>query len=200
VATYLQHKRQLFFLKRTDEQQKQKLFTHLSLLSADALTRFFIPVLQSENEPLQTGKLRVSTTEKIYFLHLQFLPVNADEVAYYARIKTEKEKILLCRAIEKQAYELSSRLQIRIVPENEIYLLIKKKNAFPEKYLGEDDITKKNKRRFQICFAKSNAKRFLVSGALILATSLLTPFPYYYLVFGIILCGIALFIRIFGQT
>jgi hypothetical protein len=38
----------------------------------------------------------------------------------------------------------------------------------------------------------------LVAGALVLLTSLITPFPYYYLTFGSLLLLIATLIRFFG--
>ncbi len=201
VAAYLQNRRTRFFLKKSDERQKERLLTHLALLSPKQATAFFMPVLQTELETpriFACGKLITETD--FYFLHVHFLPVTADEVAAYARWKTDKKKTILCRDIEKEAAELCQKLEISIIPANEIYRMVKEKNAFPEHYLGEQKAAEKKKKRFQLCFAKTNARRFLTGGALILFTSLFTPFPYYYLVFGSLLCVTALLVRIFGHA
>ena len=50
VAAYLQNRRTRFFLKKSDERQKERLLTHLALLSPKQATAFFMPVLQTELE------------------------------------------------------------------------------------------------------------------------------------------------------
>ena len=201
TAAYLQNRRHRFFLKKSDEQQKERLLTHLALLSPEQVTAFFIPVLQTELEiPQKIAKQKLATEQAFYLLHLHFLPVNADEVAAYARVKTNKQKIILCRDIEKEAADLCDKLEITVIPTTEIYRMVKEKNAFPQHYLGEQKATEKKKKRLQLCFAKANARRFLTGGALTLFASLFTPFPYYYLVFGSLLCITALLVRIFGKA
>ena len=201
AAAYLQNRRHRFFLKKSDERQKDRLLTHLALLSPEQVTAFFIPVLQTELDvPQKIAKLKLATEQAFYFLHLHFLPVNADEVAAYARVKTDKQKVILCRDIEKEAADLCDTLQISVIPTTEIYRMVKEKDAFPTHYLGEQKTAEKKKKRMQLCFAKTNARRFLTGGALILFASLFTPFPYYYLVFGSLLCVTALLVRIFGKA
>ena len=56
----------------------------------------------------------------------------------------------------------------------------------------------KKKKRLRAWFAKSNSRRFLLGGTLILLTSLITPFPLYYIILGSALVLSAVFVRIFG--
>ena len=133
-----------------------------------------------------------------YFLKFTIAPVSADDIASLSRLKTNKSKILLCLQIDEQAKNLCKQLHIQIKTAEEVFILVKSHNSLPENYLGEEQPLNKRERRLKLCFSKSNSRRFLVSGALILIASLLTPFSYYYLLFGSALFLAAIFIRIFG--
>lgn len=95
---------------------------------------------------------------------------------------------------------LCDTLHIRVWTGKEVYNLIKEADALPKQYLGEPTPQNKRQIRLRLCFAKRNSRRFLVGGCLILLTSLLTPFPYYYLIFGSILLLVAILVRIFGYV
>ena len=201
VGSLLQSKRKSFFLKKSDEAQKQRLLTHLALLSDERKTQFFLKALSDETSfAKRFGRLRLYTQEAFYFLSFRFAPLSADEVANAARLKTAKRKIFLCAQTDEEALRLSKQLGVEIVTGEAVYSMVKSREALPETYLCDEKKEEKRKRRLHACFAKANGKRFLVGGVLILLTSLLTPFPYYYLVFGSLLLVAAVLIRIFGYS
>ncbi len=193
IAAWLQSKRKTLYLKKSDEIKKEKLLLHLALLSDEKLTEFFQKAIPDAK---RFSKLRLYTQTEFYFLKFTLAPVTADDVIKYARWNTGKQKILFCSKIEPTAEELCQRLNLTIRTGDLIYALLKELDAFPETFLGETSLPKEKRKR--LWFAKSNGKRFLVSGTLILLLSLLTPFPYYYFIFGSILLFAAAFIRIFG--
>lgn len=199
VGAYLQSKRKSLLLKRSDEQKKEKLLLHLALLSDGAKTEFFRNAL-SKDAPLQRfSLLRLHNETQFYFLHFKLSPVNADDVAKYARLKTGKEKILLCGNIEESARALCERLHIRVRTGEEVYVALKNADALPQNYLG-DDLPSGKKRRPALWFAKRNSKRFLLSAALIFLLSMLTPFFYYYVLMSVALLFLSVFVRIFGKS
>lgn len=199
VGAYLQSKRKSLLLKRSDEQKKEKLLLHLALLSDGAKTEFFRNAL-SKDAPLQRfSLLRLHNETQFYFLHFKLSPVNADDVAKYARLKTGKEKILLCGNIEESARALCERLHIRVRTGEEVYVALKNADALPQNYLG-DDLPSGKKRRPALWFAKRNSKRFLLSAALIFLLSMLTPFFYYYVSMSVALLFLSVFVRIFGKS
>ena len=199
VGAYLQSKRKSFFLKRSDESKKQRLLTHLALLPDEKKTAFFQRVLSTSEEPAKRfAPLKLYTSEGFYFLRFRFSPVQADEVASISRLKTNAPKIILCDRIEESAVKLASALSISYKTAESVYELVKEKDALPETFLGEETTLNKKKRRLSLCFAKTNARRFFTAGALVLLTSLLSPFPYYYLIFGSILLVVSVLVRIFG--
>ncbi len=199
VAALLHGKRKTAFLKKTDEALKQKLLLHLALVSDEQKTRLFTTALSKTVNVRRQNKLLLRTDDTAYFLRFRFSPVTADEVARMSRWKTANEKVLFCSEIEENALSLCRKLGIRAETGESVYRFLKKNGCLPENYAGEETPVGKRKRLARVCFAKSNARRFLVSGALLLVTSLLTPFPYYYLVFGGILLLVALLIRILGK-
>ncbi len=199
VAAFLQHKRKHHFLKKSEEQTKQKLSLHLALLSDEQKTAFFQNIFSTEEMPARRfGRLRIITNDAFYFLKFTLAPVRADDILAYARIKTNKQKNLLCLDIDNDARLLCKQLQIEIHTAEAVYLLIKERNALPEIYLGSETKLDKQNRRRKLWFAKRNCKRFLVSGSLLLITSFITPFAYYYLIIGSALFIIAIYVRIFG--
>ena len=183
VGAVMHLRRKTTFLKSSDERIKQKLLLHLALLSDKEKTGFFKGVLNCRT-PSKFSVLRLCDEENFYFLKFKLSPVTADEVAVLSRFKTDKQRVLLCAEIEEDAKTLCQRLQIQVRTGDAVYQSVKEKDALPQEYLGGEDEAGKRSRRKILYFSKSNAKRFLLSGALVLALSFLTPFPYYYLLFG----------------
>ena len=197
IGSILQVRRKNLYLKKSDETQKEKLLLHLALLSDEGKTQFFQRALSTEELPASRfGRLRLSTKTDFYFLKFSLAPVCADEIASLSRLKTGKQKILLCAQIEEAAYSLCNRLGIEVKTGEWVYKQLKERELLPSEYLGDEPI--KPKRRLKIWFAKSNAKRFLVGGALVLLLARLTTFYYYYLLLGCLLLLAAILIRIFG--
>lgn len=199
IFTLLQSKRKTIFLKRSDEAKKAKLLFHLACLSDEEKTNFFIENFPSDTPAKRFGRLRLVTDTHFYQLRFTFAPVTADDVATFSRLKTSKEKVLLCSKMEDDAYALAQKLNIRTLTGNEVYALLKDSNALPERYLGDENRDVKGKRRFELWFARKNAKPFLTAAALTLFTAFVSPFPYYYYIFGGILLLTSILIRIFGK-
>ncbi len=198
IGAYLAHKRKKYLLKRSDEVLKNKLLTHLALLPRERKTQFFRDVFAEETVRYTDSK--IFTADAVYCLSFRFAPVTADDVAKFLHVKTAKQKILLCGEMEEEALRLCMRLNIQVQTGESVYRLVQAKNALPQTFLGEDAPANKRERKFRLCFAKSNAKRFLVSGSLLLLASLFTPFPLYYRLFGGALVIASAVIRIFGYS
>ena len=199
VGAYLQSKRKNLLLKRSDAQEKEKLLLHLALLSDSAKTEFFRKALSKNASFQRFSPLRLHNEQQFYFLNFKLSPVNADDVTNYARLKTSKEKILLCGNIEEPARALCQRLKINVKTGEEVYVALKTADALPKTYLG-DSAPSGKKRRWKLWFSKHNSKRFLVSAALILLLSMLTPFFYYYVFMSVALLLVSIFVRIFGKS
>ncbi len=199
VGALLQSKRKTYFLKKSDEAQKERLLMHLNCLSDEGKTKFFMERLSDSETPVKRfGRLRLYTPDVFYFIRFSFAPVSSDELLSCARFKTGKQKVLLCSKIEDTAYALAERFRIEVFTGEKVYTLLKAQNRLPETYSTEESKTERRSRHIRLWFSKKNAKHFLTAAILCLLTSLLSPFPYYYLLFGGAMLLTAVFIRIFG--
>ena len=197
IYALLRAKRKTLYLKKSDEQQMEKLLLHLALLSDEEKTRFFQQALSTQEcAASRFGRLRLFTKTEFYFLKFSLAPIYADDILPLSRFKTGKRKILLCSQIDKPAQLLCERLDIQVQTGERVYRLLKERNLLPTEYLG--DFPARERRPIKLWFSKRNAKRFLISGSLILLVSRLTPFYYYYLLFGVLLLLSAVLVRIFG--
>ena len=199
TAAWLQSKRKSVFLKRSDEAQKENMLFHLACLNDAEKTDFFLERLHTDEAQVKRlGNLRLYTDAQFYWLRFHFVPVNADEIVKLHRYKTNKEKVLLCNKIEDQAYSLAQRFQIRVLTGNEVYAMLKERDALPQKYPDTENAEVKRQRRLRLWFSRKNAKPFLIAAALTLTTALVSPFPRYYFIFGFSLLILSVLIRILG--
>ncbi len=197
VGAFLQSKRRLYFLKKSDESKKEKLLRHLLFLSDEGKTKFFLERLSTENYPAKRfGSLRIYTQNALYSLRFSYSPVTEDDVLRFSRIRTRKQKILLCNKIENAALSLAKQLEMEVLTADGVYDFLK--DDLSDALLAETPIRKPYSKRVKVWLSKSNAKRFLLAALLLLLSALLSPFPYYYIVFGGVLLLLALCIRIFG--
>ena len=160
ITAFLLSKRKNLHLKKADETQREKLMCHLALLSEEKQTEFFKNALADNEEIKKFAKLRLFSSSCFYFLHFRFSPVTADEVAAYARLKTGKEKILLCSSLEDSAKSLCDRLGFTVKTSENVYLFLKERDKLPENYLCDEDNADKRKRRFKLWFSKRNGNPF----------------------------------------
>ena len=192
-------------LKAQEKRQAEMLSLHLALLSQREQAEFFAertePFLQSETVHISRygGRHFVATDEGLLFPLFLASPLTANHVLPLLAQPTEGECILLCSSLDSDCERFLSRFTVRVFTAEEIYLRLKEKNALPVEYKSEKAFTKKKKRGFALWLQKKNARPFLTSGALLLISSLFSPFPYYYLLTGIFLVVTSMLIRIFGK-
>jgi len=216
IYLFLHRKREKLCLKKHDEEERDKLLLHLALLEKAELANYFFDFFknreikispETSRPPLEfslcenAGLPSVATQTEEYYFSFTLCPTSADSLIPIFRQsprQTQKQKILYCDRLTEEAQKLCSRFHIRTLTGNEVYLALKKEAFLPERYLGEEILPSAKKRKLRLWFAKSNSRRFLTGGTLILITSLITPFPLYYLIFGSALIASAVFVRIFG--
>lgn len=203
LGAFWQSKRKTCLLKRSETAMQEKLHTHLCLLpmkqARDLFYGAFLQNTEMQNVCKQ-GANRIETDKECYFFCLQFLPVTADDTAQIYRFSTSKNKVLVCLQIDERAFALCGRLGITVKTGDWTYAVLKEYQALPQTYLGEEIAPNKRKRRLRLCFAKTNARRFVSSALFVLMLSFFTPFSFYYFIFAFLLLFTAVFIRIFGYS
>lgn len=200
----------VFFVKRkkhrkqTAEQEERKntenFVLYLATLPQDRLSSFFSTYFQEERF-FQTKRfddvLAFETDKTVFYPHFSLSPVDADAVAKIIRTETNKTKILLCGTTSPEAETLSARFSIEIKKADELFKTAKAKELLPETYPFAREIRARKEKR-KIWFSKKNSRAFFVSSIFLFLSSLLTPFRTYYLLFGIMLLALSVWVRVFG--
>ncbi len=215
LSVRLKKRDKIFALKKSEEKEKNFLCFYLSLCDDTERTEFLRPrlpfllsVLDSDlSLPRATDKTSTNETEeepslrlcdRLFFPCFRFRELTADDIASaYPKLKQENAPVFLCDKISDDGKSLCEKLSISVLDGNLLYRAFKDNDAIPDEFPIHTATPIQRKRR-NICFSKSNSKRFFLSGALVLLSSVFIPYPTYYLVFGSLLLLTALLVRIFG--
>lgn len=193
------HARILF--KRADERQKRALMIHLALLPPEVC---FSYLLGNDNRFYLKTKQGISyleTTDALLFPLFLLSPVELNQALPFLRIRllhNRQKAYLLCDEINPAAAAFLMQFDVECVTGDTLYKHLKEQEKLPAEYVSEPYFTKKKKRLPRIWFSKTNSRRFFTCAILLLFSSLLVPFPYYYLIFGCLLTVAAVLIRVFG--
>lgn len=203
--SYLKKKYATATLKASEKRQMERLSLHLALLTPKEKTDFIMENANTlvgeeiEGRKLSSGKPFFYTDNQIVYCHFTLSALTADELTPLLSLGDNRAPVLLCNELDKTAEKLCSALSVKVLTLPTIYRKLKENERLPERYKGEEAFQKKKKRRFSLWIQKSNAKPFLTGGALLLLSSLISPFPYYYLVVGFAMVATSAAVRIFGK-
>ncbi len=188
---YMRRRKKL--LLRRDREEKEKLMLHLALSSAEENEKLLLDVLR-KHLPQREG-----AEEKLCLL-FTMQPLSADAVAKEIKGGTQKNLRIVCNALTPEAARLADSFSIPVTDGNEVYALLKEKSMLPRTYICGEKKKKKFKDRMRLALRKKNSRAFFFGGAGLLALSLFSFFPLYYILGGCTLLLAALFVRIFGQA
>ena len=206
VVTFLVlgKKRKKLVTEQKQAAERDDLMLYLATLSPRESAEFIRSVFCAAGEScslLRAGGFFIVERENERVFPLFFMrPVDGDTLAAVLRVKGDKPKRVFCRALAPEAEALARRFPLGVATENECYRLIKDGGLLPEKYPFSPEKKGAFAKRKRIWFSKKNARGFLTGGTLLLLSSLITPFPYYYVLFGSILLLAAVAVKIFGYS
>lgn len=214
LSVHIKKREKVFALKKSEETEKNSLCFYLSLCDDKELTEFLRPRLpfllsavdgekildsneqQTTDEKTEELPLRLSNYS--FFPCFRFQELTADDIAKeYQKLKGEISPVILCDKLSDDGKSLCEKLSVPIVDGNLLYRAFKDHSAIPDEFPIQTTTPIKRKLR-NISFAKSNSKRFFLSGVLLVISSVFIPYPIYYLIFGSLLLITAVLVRIFG--
>ena len=205
TAARLKRKDGKLRLRAKERLEAEKLALHLSMLSIEERITFFTERFSYLFDGEEQG--RAVERRGAYFLEgkqvtalckFQLAPLSSDDTLPLLCESGERSFAIVCNELTQDAEEFLRRFDVKIVSIADIYADLKKADALPERYLGERAFEQKRKRKSAIYFARSNSRRCLVGGVMLLLSSLIVPFPFYYSIFGGILMICALLLRLYG--
>lgn len=199
IYFYLKKKEGAILQKRSDEREQKLLFSYLALLKNRELIKTFSPFLKGyEKKSAEKTPCFEKDGERV-FLRFSFEPLSADDAAEFIKLRAEKkENSLYCTDLAPQAEELLLRYGFAVHKGAEVYFLFKEQGKMPDFSALEKQKENKWVIRKRVWFSKKNSRPFLTGGVLLLFCSLLSPFPFYYLLVGSALLLLSLCVRFFG--
>ena len=198
----LDKKRKKIITEKKEGIERDNFCLYLALLSLEKQAAFCEKLLPETEDKktlrLTSGVYFWETENALYFPYFTVRPVDGDAAAQRIRLESEKNKILLCSSLSDETEKLLKRFGVSFQGADEIYRIAKEKDLLPTRYPFEKEEEKPLRRKAKIWFSKRNGKPFLTGGVLLLTSSLITPFPVYYLSVGLLLLSCAVLVRIFG--
>ena len=201
ASVLFKRKKNRIILRKAEEEEAEKLALHLALLTKKELMQFFKTALfQNFEVVVKKGECFARTEKETILLKFTPTPLTAESVLPLLYESGEQPAALYCYKLSPDAEKFCARFCISVTTIPELFQRLKRENTLPTAYKSERAFEKKKKLHFQLRFAKRNASRFFVGGCMLLFTSLLVPFPYYYLAIGGVLLLTALIVRTFGYA
>ena len=215
LSLRLRKKQKIFALKKSEEEEKNSLFFYLCLLSEKARKKFLqirLPFLLKmlngeENDAAEMKDTEEKAQDEENFLRLgkyffvpifRFREITPDDVAeIYPFFEKEGSPVLLCDKLSESGKALCEKLSVQYLDGALLYKAFKDGDSLPNEYPIKTATPLKRKRR-NICFSKSNSRRFLVCAAMLFISATFIPFPVYYITVGIICLTLSVLLRIFG--
>ena len=136
------------------------------------------------------------------FVSFTFEKTTAKEIIeFYKNTKKGYKTIILSNDYTEEGKKLISSFYIRIklFNLNDAYLSLKSENLLPPLTVSKNVMVKNKKETFRLFFVKSNFKKPMFYGIIILCLAPFSFYPIYYIVFGCFLLVLSVFMRFFAK-
>lgn len=226
LAAVLGRKREKFLFSARAEREKQSLALYLSLSSSKTavalLSSAFPELLSPSKENLrQIGENlfvlsekslpgaakeseRTDHTGKTAFFSFSSEPLSVPAAETALRtlknVFSENDEqaaraVFFCVSVKDEAAALFRKFRVQCITLDEIFEKTKTADLLPAEIADLSAVSKK-KKLLSEKITKKTSKSLLVSSAILLFTSLFSPFPYYYRAIGLLLLALSLAVRL----
>ncbi len=177
-------------------EQRDRLMLYLSLLPKQKQAEFFLPIFENARMQSLDGMPVIETEETLIFPLFTIRPFDGDATASILRLETDKKKLLLCNVLSPEAEELCAQFSLEYKTRDQVFFLAEEKGLLPD--LSWAKQPPKTKEKIRLFLKKSNHRPFFVGSLLLLFSSLITPFPFYYLFLGGTMLTLSILVRFLG--
>lgn len=184
-------------LTKKEQNNKDALMLHLTLDTAPNIISAFHQAYLANECPIIRSNDQLYLNDKIITPLFTMEAVSADQIALLIR-KHGTKFILLCNTLSPEAKKLLDTFHIKYTLGNDVYKLFRDTKTIPSPLICGEIPHNSIKRKLRFAFSKQNARRFFVSGSLLLIMSTFAVYPLYYFISGISLLICAIFIRFLG--
>ena len=188
---------------RQEKENMEKLAFHLAITTPEENMELLLEGLQKNADKMQKESPILENDcivydGKRYICKFIFEKITADMLSPYIRGEIDK-LIFIALDYTPEAKKLANSFNVKILDLVKFYDFLKQNDAIPQEFVQPLNKKRKFLENVGLHFSRKAAKGYLFSGCFLLLFSLITIFPLYYIIFGSILLGIAVFLRFFGK-
>lgn len=187
-------------LSKREREARDALMLHLALEKPERVRAALLEAFLADGKNAHCFEEELLIDERPCVPVFSLEPVSADEIARLIRRFGNGKFALACNDASREAEKLLQSFGIEKIGADEIYALFSRTKKYPERLICGEVEKWTAKRKLKRTFSKSNARPFFVSGILLLAMSLFTFFPVYYIIAGSVLIFCAITVRLFGYA
>lgn len=187
-------------LKRSEIVQKNALMLHLALERAERVRAALLKALAADGKNAHCEGDALSSDGIAVVPLFTMQPVSADDVARLIREYGTSPFRIACNALSPESEALLSSFGIDAMRGDEIFELFRRTDTAPSPLICGELPRRTIGVRLRRAFSKKNARPFFAGGVFLLAMSLFTLFPVYYILSGAILLATSVAVRLFGTA
>ena len=183
---------------KREKEDRDSLLLHLALEKEERVRAELLTALVADERRanLKGDVLEEEGTLLIPLFTMEAL--SADTMAHLLKTYGEAPFTVVCNSVTPEAEKLLERFGKGIMAGDEVYSLFARTGTTPNPLICGQIPRRSVRTNFRRSFSKKNARPFFVSGLVLLAMSLFTLFPLYYLISGCILLVTAVLVRAVG--
>lgn len=200
IALFLLGRNRKKWLTKKQRDERDALMLHLTLEKEERVRAALLSAYGADGKEVHCENDGLLADGKLLIPLFTMQPVSADEVARLLRTHSTQPFTLVCNALSPEAEKLLASFGRDAVRADEVYALFTRTQTTPSPLICAEIPRKTVRQKLRRSFSKTNARPFFVSGLLLLAMSLFTIFPTYYVVTGSILLVASVLVRAFGYA
>ena len=196
--------KQSAFYKEEEIRKINSLLTELCFSSEESLLNLFCKFYkkQGHNYEIIDNSILLKDVKSQVFISFTFEKTTAKEIiSFYKNTKKGYKTIILSNDYTDEGKKLldSFSIRIKLFNLNDVYLSLKSENLLPQLTVPKNVSIKNKKETLKVFFIKSNSKKPLFYGIVILLLAPFSFYPIYYIIFGCLLLTLSVFMRFFAK-
>ena len=188
-------------IEKADREKYENAMIDLAVTNKTEKLRFFGSLYKKAygDAKVLKGAVYIPSENRAVFPAFTLSPVGRETVAK-AIGKFPAGVTILSESFTDEEIRFARKFgdKVSLISGAEVFSLMKKYGVFPERKLFPDE-TERKTFKFSLSFEKKKAVSFLLFGSFFILFSFIAPVKIYYVISGLALIGLAVFIRLFGK-
>ncbi len=197
-------KKQNSLIKESEKSRMQNTLLELCFMNNDKILNLFLTFYKNNNIEVEKEKnyliLKKYSTQVFFNFTLE-KTTTTDIIKFYKNTRSGYKTIVIANEFSTESLDLEKDIPSRIKLYNflDAYLSLKESNLLPKLTIPKSVTVINKKDILKGIFAKTNGKKALMLGVVILLSSRFSFYPIYYIIFGFLMIILSISLRFWGK-